>query len=151
MGAGKAQPKGVTCARHCQPPAWAPAHPAPHPLTVPGKDLPSQHRGPHTEASLFPLFLFCASLVDHLGSSRQGIALVRKDLFSMQIRRFLKKVVMFSESCGPPLPGPRVALTGLLQSSLELGPLLSSAALGARPGPAPTWELSWPWPSVFVS
>ena len=88
VGGGKARPKGVAWARHCQPPAWAPAHPAPHPLTVPGKDLLSQHRGPHAEASFLLLFLFCASLGDHLGSSRQGITLVRKDSFSMQSEGF---------------------------------------------------------------
>lgn len=126
------------------------------------RPIPSLSRGKTCRVSIVVLtlrhlsflFRFCASLADHLGSSRQGIALVRKDSFSMQIRRFLKKVVMFSESCGPPLPGPRVHSQGCFRAALSWGrcspaPPLSSAALGARPGPAPTWELPRPWPSVL--
>ena len=88
----------------------------------------------------------------HLGSRWQCIVLVGKNSFSLQIR-FLKKSKMFSESCARPLPGAQApsCFPCLLQGSLELGPRLPSAALGARPRTAPTWELPPLGPCVFVS
>lgn len=134
MGAGKAQPKGVTCARHCRPPAWAPAHAAPHPLTVPGKDLPSQHRGPHAEASLLPLSLLCvvggSPRIKQAGHrvGQEGFVFHANQKVSEESGNVLRKLWSTPARASG-------ALTGLLQSSLELGPLLSSAAaLQRRPG-----------------